>query len=148
MGVRPTSTAPIGLHDYVWVCSAAAASDFSPDELEWNVPWWIYALIAVAIVAVLGYRQIDVSVKVLSVLVAAEFLVLLSLGAVIVVMGGSFGASGLSLEPLTPQRWFRGRYRSPRCSASPRSSDSKPPPSTARKPRTTSAPSPAPRSWR
>jgi hypothetical protein len=120
---------------------------FLADELGWNVPWWIYALIAVAIVAVLGYRQIDVSVKVLSVLVAAEFLVLLILGAVIVVKGGSFGTSGLSLEPLTPQRWFRGRYRSPCCSASPRSSDSKPPPSTARKPRT-SAPSPAPRSWR
>jgi hypothetical protein len=101
------------------------------------VPWWICALIAVAIVAVLGYRQIDVSVKVLSVLVAAEFLVkvlsvlvaaeflvVLILGAVIVVKGGSFGTSGLSLEPLTPQRWFRGRYRSPCCSASPRSSDS------------------------
>jgi hypothetical protein len=42
--------------------------------------------------------------------------VLLILGAVIVVKGGSFGTSGLSLEPLTPQRWFRGRYRSPCCS--------------------------------
>ena len=66
------------------------------------MPWWICALIAVAIVAVLGYRQIDVSVKVLSVLVAAKFLVVLILGAVIVVKGGSFGTSGLSLEPLTP----------------------------------------------
>jgi hypothetical protein len=97
---------------------------FLADELGWNVPRWICALIAAAIVAVLGYRQIDVSVKVLSVLVAAEFLVVLILGAVIVVKGGSFGTSGLSLEPLTPQRWFRGRYRSPCCSASPRSSDS------------------------
>lgn len=66
------------------------------------MPWWICALIAVAIVAVLGYRQIDVSVKVLSVLVAAKFLMVLILGAVIVVKGDSFGTSGLSLEPLTP----------------------------------------------
>lgn len=62
----------------------------------------VCALIAVAIVAVLGYRQIDVSVKVLSVLVAAKFLVVLKSRRRDRRQGGRFGTSGLSLEPLTP----------------------------------------------
>jgi amino acid transporter len=92
----------------LWGLFGAAASGFLADELGWNVPWWICALLGVAAVAVLGYRQIDVSVKVLSVLVAAEFLVVLILGAVIVVKGGSFGTSGLSLEPLAPHALVSG----------------------------------------
>ena len=86
----------------LWGLFGAATSAFLADEFDWNVQWWICALVGVAIVAVLGYRQIDLSVKVLSVLVAAEFLVVLVLGTVIAVQGGDFGVSGLSLEPFTP----------------------------------------------
>lgn len=92
----------------LWGLFGAATAAFVADELGWNLQWWIWTLLGIAIVAVLGYRQIDVSVRVLSVLVAAEFLVVLILGAVIAVNGGSFGTSGLSLEPFTPNALFAG----------------------------------------
>lgn len=92
----------------LWGLFGAATAAFLADELGWSVPWWGATLAALAVVAVLGYRQIDVSVKVLSVLVAAEFLIVLILGAVIAVKGGSFGTSGLSLQPLTPQALVSG----------------------------------------
>jgi len=92
----------------LWGLFGAATAAFMADELGWNVPWWACTLVALALVAVLGYRQIDVSVKVLSVLVAAEFLVVIALGVVIVAKGGSFGTSSLSLEPFTPSALISG----------------------------------------
>jgi amino acid transporter len=91
------NTMQIGL----WGLFGAAFAGFLTEELAWNVPWWVLTFIGIAIVAVLGYRQIDVSVKVLSVLVAAEFFVVLVLAGVIAVRGGNFGTAGLSVEPLT-----------------------------------------------
>ncbi len=37
-----------------------------------NLPWWVWSFIAIAIVAVLGYRQVDLSAKILTVLVCAR----------------------------------------------------------------------------
>ena len=54
---------------------AAAAAGFFSDNLGINLPWWVYAFVAMAIIAVLGYRQVDLSVKVLSILVSLEFLI-------------------------------------------------------------------------
>ena len=67
---------------------AAAAAGFLSDNLGINLPWWIYAFIAMAIIAVLGYRQVDLSVKVLSILVSLEFLIVLILDAAILIKGG------------------------------------------------------------
>jgi amino acid transporter len=92
----------------LWGLFGAATAAFSADELGWNVPWWACTLVALALVALLGYRQIDVSVKVLSVLVAAEFLVVIVLGAVIACKGGSFGTTSLSLAPFTPSALVSG----------------------------------------
>ena len=58
------------------------------------LPWWGWSLIAVALVAVLGYRQVDLSAKVLIVLVALEYLVVLIVAFAILFQGG---ASGLSI---------------------------------------------------
>lgn len=79
----------------------AATSSFFSDELGWDVPWWVCVFVGMALVAVLGYRQIDVSVKVLSVLVALEFLVVLVLAAVIAVKGANFGTESISFEPFS-----------------------------------------------
>jgi amino acid transporter len=70
---------------------AAAAAGFLSDNLGINLPWWIYAFIAMAIIAVLGYRQVDLSVKVLSILVSLEFLIVLILDAAILIKGGEGG---------------------------------------------------------
>lgn len=78
-----------------------AANEFVTDQFGVKVPWWVYVYAAVAVIAVLGYRQIDVSVKVLSVLVAAEFAIVFGIMAVIVAKGGQYGTAGLTLTPFS-----------------------------------------------
>ncbi len=92
----------------LWGLFGAAASTFAAAEAGANMPWWIYSLIGLAIVAVLGYRQIDMSVRVLSVLAGAEFLVVVVLGAVIAIKGGDFGTSSMSRQPFTLDALFAG----------------------------------------
>jgi len=80
---------------------AAAAAGFFSDNLGITLPWWVYALIAMAIIAVLGYRQVDLSVKVLAILVSLEFLIVLILNAAILIKGGQGGTAPLTLAPFT-----------------------------------------------
>jgi amino acid transporter len=70
-----------------------------------DIVWWVWSLIAVAIVGVLGFRRIGLSSKVLAVLLVAEVGIILLLDIAIIVQGG---AAGLSLEPFTPQAIFSG----------------------------------------
>ena len=58
-----------------------------------NLPWYVWSLIAVALVAVLGYRQVDLSAKVLIVLVALEYLIVLIVDAAILIKGGPAGTT-------------------------------------------------------
>lgn len=60
--------------------------------------WYVWSFIAVAIIAVLGYRQVDLSARVLMVLVLAEFAIVVILDLAILFSGG---AAGLSLAPFT-----------------------------------------------
>jgi amino acid transporter len=80
---------------------AAAAAGFLSDNLGINLPWWVYAFVAMAIIAVLGYRQVDLSVKVLSILVSLEFLIVLILDAAILIQGGEGGTAPLNAVPFT-----------------------------------------------
>ena len=75
---------------------AVAAGTFASFGLD--LPWWIWAYAAIALVAVMGYRQVDLSARVLMVLVLAEFAIVLALDAAILVSGG---ATGLSLAPFS-----------------------------------------------
>src|SRR5215469_8519875 len=58
------------------------------------LPWYDYALLAVVSVAVLGYRQVDLSAKILGVLVVGEYLAVLILDAAILRRGGANGKIG------------------------------------------------------
>ena len=58
-----------------------------------NLPWWGWSLIATALVAILGYRKVELSARVLVVLVALEYLIVLIVDFAIL---GSGGAKGLS----------------------------------------------------
>ncbi|GAA5033186.1 APC family permease [Microbacterium fluvii] len=70
-----------------------------------TLPWWLFALLTIALVGVLGYRHIDLSSKVLGVLLVAEVgIVLLLVGAVVI----SGGAEGLSLAPFEPSNVASG----------------------------------------
>ncbi len=62
-------------------------------EMGLNLPWWGWSLIAIALVAVLGYRQVDLSAKVLIVLVALEYLIVLIVAFAILAQGGAAGLS-------------------------------------------------------
>lgn len=75
---------------------AVASGTFAQWGLE--LPWYVWTYIAIALVAVLGYRQVDLSAKVLVVLVALEFLIVIALNLSILIKGG---ASGLNLQPFT-----------------------------------------------
>lgn len=63
------------------------------------LPWWLMSLATIAVVGVLGYRHIDLSSKVLGVLLVAEVGIVLAMVVVVVATGG---AEGLSLAPFEP----------------------------------------------
>lgn len=70
-----------------------------------SVPWWVYSLLMVAATGFLGYNRIDLSSKVLGVLLVLEVTVVLVLSLVVVARSG---ASGIDLTPFTPEHVFSG----------------------------------------
>jgi amino acid transporter len=82
---------------------AVAAGTFASFGLE--LPWWVWSGIALVLVAIFGYRQIDLSAKVLAVLVAAEYIVVLIMDLAIV---GKGGAAGISTVSFTPEAFMSG----------------------------------------
>lgn len=72
------------------------------------LPWWVYSAIALAVVAWLGYRQIDLSAKVITVLVVLEYAIVLILDLVIGAQGGPEG--GLTLAPFAGANVFGGSF--------------------------------------
>ncbi|OBB17963.1 amino acid transporter [Mycolicibacterium setense] len=70
------------------------------------LPWWLFAAAAFVVTTYLGYRNIELSSRVLGVLLTAEILIVLVLDLVIVVQGG--GQSGLSSGIVNPSAIFSG----------------------------------------
>jgi len=70
-----------------------------------DLPWWTYSLLAMASVAILGYRKIDLSARVLSVVVIAEYLAILTLDFAILKTGGD---SGINLDSFDRSHVFSG----------------------------------------
>jgi amino acid transporter len=85
------NTMQIGL---LGLFGAVASGTFG--EFGLVLPWYVWSYIAIALVAVLGYRQVDLSAKVLIVLVLAEFAIVVALDAAILLAGGD---SGLNMQP-------------------------------------------------
>lgn len=65
-----------------------------------DLPWWVWAAAAIGVVGVLGFRHIDLSSKVLGVLLIAEIAIVLVVDAGVVLVGG--GPEGLSTAAVTP----------------------------------------------
>lgn len=70
-----------------------------------HLPWWLAAYAAMAFIAVCGYRQIDISAKILGVLVVGEYLCVLALDGFILVKGGD---SGVTAAPFLPAAFMVG----------------------------------------
>jgi amino acid transporter len=69
------------------------------------IPWWLMSLASILFVGALGYRHIDLSSKVLGLLLVAEVGIVLVLVVAVVVTGG---ADGLSMAPFEPVHILSG----------------------------------------
>ena len=67
--------------------------------------WYLYSLIVIALVGVLGYRHIDLSSKVLGIMLIAEVGIVIALVVAVIITGGD---QGLSLAPFEPQNVLSG----------------------------------------
>lgn len=63
------------------------------------IPWWLLTGVVLAIVGWLGYRDIDLSAKVLGIFLVSEVAILVVLDLVIVIRGGEQGITGDSFTP-------------------------------------------------
>jgi amino acid transporter len=63
------------------------------------LPWWLFAAVAFAITTYLGYRNIQLSSRVLAVLLTAEIAIVAVVDLVIVVQGGDHGLSNGIVNP-------------------------------------------------
>ncbi|ROZ99347.1 APC family permease [Gordonia sp. OPL2] len=71
-----------------------------------SMPWWVWAAVGLAIISFLGYRNVEVSGKVLGVLLAAEVGLVLVLNGWIILAGG--GPEGLSRGVFSVGEIFSG----------------------------------------
>lgn len=74
-------------------------------EFGLHLPWWGWSVIAIALFGILGYRQVDLSAKVLVAIVALEYIVVLIVDFAII---GQRGDSGLALNILDTNAIFSG----------------------------------------
>ncbi|EJL30793.1 amino acid transporter [Caulobacter sp. AP07] len=77
----------------------AAAQGLIEPVTHIHLPWWTYAGLAMVSIGLLGYRQVDLSAKVLGLLVAGEYLVVLALDLAITHAGGDAGLNLRAFEP-------------------------------------------------
>jgi amino acid transporter len=74
-------------------------------KLGIHLDWWVWSLIALAAAGILGYRDVDLSAKVLGVLLIAEVIIVLITDFGIIFSGGD---SGFNLEAFAPSNVFSG----------------------------------------
>ncbi|WP_067461138.1 APC family permease [Actinomadura macra] len=86
------NTMQVGLYGLFGFTTA----DLLKTKLSLDLPWWSVALAGVAVVAVLGFRRIDLNARVLGVLLAVEFLTVL----VFDIAQVADAPSGVSVAPL------------------------------------------------
>jgi len=70
-----------------------------------DIAWWVYTLVAMLMVGVVGYFNVEVSAKVLTVALAFELILVGLYNAVVV---GRGGAEGLHFESFTPDAFLSG----------------------------------------
>lgn len=90
----------LALTTYAGPFASQLAATFTPWD---NSPWWLWSVVCWAVLMFLGYRDIELSSKVLSVLLVLESAVVVILGLAVLVQGG---ADGISLSPLSPKQAF------------------------------------------
>ncbi|MBF6247607.1 APC family permease [Nocardia elegans] len=64
-----------------------------------DLPWFVYALGLIAVVALRGYRNIELGAKVLGVLLVVEIGIILVFSAAVLLRGGAHGVDAVSFTP-------------------------------------------------
>ncbi|WP_261393574.1 APC family permease [Microbacterium esteraromaticum] len=72
------------------------------EKFGWDVPWWVPVLGCIAVVGVMGVHRVDLSAKVLGIIVALEFAVVL----VFDVVAFANPAEGFTAQPISPAALF------------------------------------------
>ncbi|HCX84882.1 MAG TPA: amino acid permease [Micrococcales bacterium] len=86
----------------IWGMFGFQVSEFVAAKTGATIPWWIWVLVGIAAVGLMGANRIDLSVKVVAVLVAAEFLVVI----VFDLVAFANPTEGFSADPITPSALF------------------------------------------
>lgn len=95
------TTIQLAVYGYVGYSINMALTTLGAPE----VPWWLYSLGVIGIVSFLGYRDVQLSARVLGFFLLAEVGVALVLSSAVILKGG---AEGLSAEPFTITAWSQG----------------------------------------
>ncbi|MDI3405676.1 APC family permease [Streptomyces cavernicola] len=85
----------LGFYGFIGYFAAETAEDL----LGVDLPWGVWALATLALVGLLGFRQVDVGAKVLAVLLTAEVGLLLVLSLAVLAKGGPEPVSFASFSP-------------------------------------------------
>ncbi len=89
------STVQLAVYGYLGPAMSSLITSYGGPE----VPWWIFSLASLALVAVLGFRHIELSGKVLGILLIAEVGIVVVLDAFIIADGGPEGPSTAMFSP-------------------------------------------------
>lgn len=71
-----------------------------------EAPWWLCALAGWLIVGALGVNTVDLNAKVLAVIVALEFVIVIAVSA----LSFSVAPEGISAEAFLPEHWLTGSF--------------------------------------
>lgn len=86
----------------IWGMFGFQVSSFVEAKTGVAISWWVWVLVGIAVVAVMGINRVDLSAKVLGVLVALEFLVVI----VFDVVAFASPAEQLTAAPISPAALF------------------------------------------
>ncbi|WP_458117237.1 APC family permease [Arthrobacter sp. D2-10] len=102
LAVASYSTIQLAILGFAGPTVAGLVASYGGPDLQ----WWTYSLALLALTAFLGYRNIELSGKILGLLLIAEVVVVLVLDIVVIARGG--GPEGLSTTWMTPGAFFEG----------------------------------------
>lgn len=97
------TTIQVSVHGYVgYILQVTVTGLGGPD-----IPWYLYSLAVIALVGLLGYHHIDLSSKVLGLLLIGEVAIVMALVAAVMFSGNA--PEGLSLAPFEPTNIVSGQ---------------------------------------
>lgn len=86
-----------GLYSFFGISTVELITGFGGPE----TPWWVWSLAGWAFVSVLGYFHIELSAKILTVVMALEVLLVVIFDVVVVAQGGAEGPTLAAFSPAT-----------------------------------------------